>query len=237
MNVARVTVHAPVTSFRHPFFVTGSQPCFDFPPPSTVHGHCASAAGRSPDPRSFHFGLHFQFQSKFRDLEHQHIVSRGKKHNVEGTVQPVLREALFDATLTLYLDPSFADAFRAPVFPMALGRSQDLAEVIDVRHVELEKRDRLRLEHTLLPQRLRPCVRFGVTVLLPRVISPPPERDALFSQYLALHERVDVGGEPGEPRTFTRVEGIALDDLWADPTTLDDDGVARGVWMHRLADG
>src|SRR5579863_521116 len=73
MRVARVTVHAPVTSFRYPFFVTGRQPTFDIPPPSTVHGHCASALGAWPDPRQFFFGIYFSFRARAGDLEHQHI--------------------------------------------------------------------------------------------------------------------------------------------------------------------
>ena len=75
MRVARVRVHAPVTSFRHPFFVTGAQPSFAMPPPSTVHGHCASALGHWPDPSTFFFGIHFTFSARTRDLEHQHIAS------------------------------------------------------------------------------------------------------------------------------------------------------------------
>ncbi len=250
LPVTRVTVRAPITSFRHPFFVVGSQPSFDIPPPSTVHGHCASALGRWPDPRTFFFGIHFTFRSKVRDREHQHITSAlGPKAKTfvatpagplrattEITVQPVLREMLFDATMTLYLDPAVGEAFRAPVFPMALGRSQDLAEVVDVRPVSLERPARARIEHTLLPRLVRPCVRFGATVLLTRHVSEPPERRATFAQYIVLHEPVFFGGDPDGSRTFDRVEGIDIDDLWCDPTALDDEGFARGVWIHRLQD-
>lgn len=249
LRVTRVTVHAPVTSFRHPFFVVGVQPSFDMPPPSTVHGHCASALGRWPDPRDFFFGIHFTFRSKVRDLEHQHITSaaatRAKpvqsqygpmQPTTEIVVQPVAREMLFDATMTLYVEPSVGDAFRAPVFPMTLGRSQDLAEVLEVTPVTLERPARARLEHTLLPQSIRPRVSFGATVLLSRYVSEPPERRATFGQYIVLHEPVFFGGDPGETRTFYRDDGVRDDDLWADPTVVDDDGFARGVWMHRLLD-
>lgn len=250
LPVVRVTVRAPVTSFRHPFFVVGSQPSFDMPPPSTVHGHCASALGRWPDPATFFFGLHFTFRSKVRDLEHQHITTalgpkaktfvpteRGPvRATTDISVQPVLREMLFDATMTLYLDPSMGDAFRAPVFPVTLGRSQDLAEVTDVRPMTLARTTQAKIEHTLLPRAVRPCVRFGATVLLSRHISEPPERSATFAQYIVLHEPVFLGGDPDEARTFERVEGIGLDDLWCDPTVVDDEGWARAVWIHRLAD-
>jgi|SRR5579884_3337572 len=245
MRAARVTIHAPVTSFRYPFFVTGTQPTFDFPPPSTIHGHCASALGEWPDPQTFIFGLHFTYRSKLRDLEHQHVIQRagprervspdGPTASVSGSVQPVVREALFDARLTLYLDPSLGGAFRRPAYVVTLGRSQDLAEVVAVEDVTLERPKRARLEHTLLPQRLRPCVRFGTTVLLTRHISEPPARAASFAQYIALHEPVLVGADPAETtRAFCRVDGVDLDDLWVDPTVVDDDGFPRGVWIHRI---
>jgi CRISPR-associated protein Cas5t len=185
-----------------------------------------------------------------RDLEHQHITSAlGAKTKTfvrtpdgearattEIVIQPVLREFLFDATMTLYLDPSLTDAFRRPVFPVTLGRSQDLAEVVAVEPLELVKGPRARLEHTLLPRALRPCVRFGSTVLLSRYISKPPKREATFAQYIVLHEPVWLGGPSDTTRTFERVEGVELDDLYCDPTVVDDESYPRGVWLHRLVD-
>ena len=249
LRVTRVTVHAPITSFRHPFFVVGAQPSFDIPPPSTVHGHCASALGRWPDPREFFFGIHFTYRSKVRDLEHQHIASAAPggarpvvtqygptRPTTEIVVQPVSREMLFDATMTLYLERSIGEGFRAPVFAMTLGRSQDLAEVREVTSVTLERPTRARLEHTLLPRAVRPCVRFGATVLLSRHISEPPARSTTFAQYIVLHEPVFLGGDSDSTRAFDRVESVSLDDLWCDPTVADDDGFSRGVWIHRLLD-
>ena len=125
-------------------------------------------------------------------------------------VQPVLREFLFDVTMTIYLDPSLGTAFRCPVFPVTLGRSQDLAEIVAVEPLELLKSPRARLEHTLLPRALRPCVRFGSTVLLSRHISKPPKREATFAQYIVLHEPVLLGGPPDTTRTFERVEGVGF---------------------------
>ncbi len=250
MRAAKVVVHADVTSFRHPFFVTGRQPTFDMPPPSTIHGHCASALGDWPDPRSFFFGLRFTARSRASDLEHQHLAqalgakAKTKVVTPEGEVrattevgiQPVLRDFLFDCWLTLYLPPALGAAFRAPAFPVVLGRSQDLAEVVSVQEIELERAPRIRLEHTLLPRNLRPCVRFGATVLLTRYIAEPPKREASFAQYIALREPVFLGEGANENRAFLRVPDIGLDDLWVDPAHADDEGFARGVWIHRLVD-
>lgn len=248
MEVVRVVIHAPVTSFRHPFFVTGKQPTAAFPPPSTIHGHCASMLGRWPDPASFRFGLHFTFRSIGVDLEHQHLTEPlgARVHQTVETpqgpvrattrisVQPVRREFLFDTTLTLYLTPDLAEAFRAPVYAVVLGRSQDLAEVVSVDIITLRRSERVRVEHTLLPWRLRPCIPAGTTVLLSRYISEPPRREAEFDRYIALHDPVFVGGDPTDSRSVLRVEGIELDALWSDPEHIDEEGFERGVWIHRL---
>ncbi|AKT38511.1 CRISPR-associated protein Cas5 [Chondromyces crocatus] len=248
MRLARVTLHAPVASFRHPFFVTGRQPTFDIPPPSTLHGLCAAAAGTFPDPTTFLFGVHFTYRARAQDLEHQHLASAlppgtritvptptgSQRATTEISVQPVLRDFLFDTTLTLYVAPDLASAFHAPVYPLVLGRSQDLAEVLAIDLVTLERADRLRLDHTLLPFALRPAVRFGTTVLLTRHITEAPERKATFSQYIVLHEPVFLGPDANPERRLLHVDGLSLDDLWTDPAHLDDDGFARGVWIHHL---
>ncbi|MGH9336325.1 MAG: hypothetical protein ACRD21_21520, partial [Vicinamibacteria bacterium] len=156
--------------------------------------------------------------------------------STEIRIQPVLRDFLFDCQLTLYLPTELAGAFRSPVFPVVLGRSQDLAEVVSVEEVELTRPGRARLAHTLLPQYVRPCVRFGPTVLLSRRIEPLPKRDAVFAQYIALHEPVFIGEGANPNRAFMNVPGIDLDPLWIDPTHADDEAFARGVWIHRLVD-
>lgn len=249
MRVARVVVHADVASFRHPFFVTGRQPTSDMPPPSTIHGQCASAMGVWPDPKTFFFGLHFTWKARASDLEHQHLTTalppRTKltittpagevRATTEISVQPVLRDFLFDCTLTLYLSVEIGRAFRAPVFPLVLGRSQDLAEVVSVEEIELQRPARARLEHTLLPRHLRPSVRFGTTVLLSSHIGEPPARPARFAQYIALREPVLYGEGADETRGVARVPGVEWDDLWADAQVLDEDGWARGVYLLRLS--
>lgn len=252
MRVTRVVVEAATVSFRHPFFVTGRQPTFEFPPPSTIFGHCASALGRWPDPQGFFFGLHFTSRSRCRDLEHQHITTalpprtRIKVPTPSGpapattgiTVQPVQRDFLFDVRMTLYLPPELGAAFRSPVHTVVLGRSQDLAEIVAVEEITLERPTRARIEHTLLPRSLRPCVRFGSTVLLSRYIGEPPQREAVFDQFIALREPVYFAADADPSRAFTYVDGISLDPLWVDPDPehCDDEGYSRGVWIHSLLD-
>lgn len=249
MRVTRVLVEAPVTSFRHPFFVTGRQPTYDFPPPSTIFGHCASALGQWPDPDTFFFGLHFTSRARAADLEHQHITTAlgpqtktsiqtpegPARATTEVTVQPVRRDFLFGVRMTLYVPPDIGAAFRSPVHTVVLGRSQDLAEIVGVKDIILEKPGRARIEHTLLPRSLRPCIRFGTTVLLTRHIGAPPIRDASFGQYIALREHVLLGEGADPNRAFMPVAGINVDDLWMDTEHRDDEGFSRGVWIHRIA--
>lgn len=250
MNVTRVLIEAPVTSFRHPFFVTGRQLTFDFPPPSTIFGHCASALGEWPDPSTFYFGLYFTSRARAADLEHEHITvalpPRAKtvvstpegllRATTEITVQPVRRDFLFDTKMTLYVPREIGAGFRSPVHTVVLGRSQDLAEIVEVTDIVLKKSNRARIEHTLLPRSLRPCVPFGTTVLLTRHISVPPTREASFAQYIALREHVHLGEDADPNRAFVKVPNIALDDLWTDDDYMDDDGFPRGVWIHRLTE-
>ncbi|MBI5527260.1 MAG: CRISPR-associated protein Cas5 [Deltaproteobacteria bacterium] len=250
MEVVRVHIHAPVVSFRHPFFVVGRQPTSLMPPPSTIHGLCAAALGAWPVPGEFCFGVHFTFASRGNDLEHQHITSPmgaktrtmvqtsdgPRQATTEINVQPTSRDFLFDTHLTLYIPPRVGEAFRHPRFTMTLGRSQDRAEILSVERVELEKGNRVRLDHTLLPMAVRPCVRFGIPVLLSRHIAEPPERDAKFAQYICLHEPVFLGDGVDSTRAFIRHATIPLDDLWCDTSITDDEGFCRGVWIHRLVE-
>jgi CRISPR-associated protein Cas5t len=250
-RVARIRIEAPVTSFRYPHFLIGRQPTFEMPPPSTIYGHVASALGELPEPGSFEFGYHFEFVSKGADLEHQHIITaggqafeaEGKKWraSVQATVQPHLREFLFRPRLTLYLDPPELEAaFRAPRFCVILGRSQDLAAIVGVEEVELEEAEGAYLEHTLLPFSYRELVGFGVTVMMPRYIAPPPARQPYFERFIVLRERVYggkvEGGEGlGARRLLAREGGRGR--WWVDPSTAKAYGVQRGVVFHSCAPG
>ncbi len=73
--VAKITVEAPVVSFRYPHFLIGRQPTFDMPPPSTIFGHVASALGEWPR-RPLQFAYAFRCGARGGDLEHQQIISR-----------------------------------------------------------------------------------------------------------------------------------------------------------------
>jgi CRISPR-associated protein Cas5t len=219
------------------------------PPPSTIYGHIASALGELPDPTSFQFGYDFRFVSRCSDLEHQHIitaggqafVAEGQKYRTatQATIQPHLRDFLFQPRLVLYVTKrEWAAAFRAPAYCVILGRSQDLASVVSVDEVELVESDGAYFEHTLLPFGYRPYVALGTTVLMPRWIEPPPERRAHFERYICLSERL-FGGVYSDPdklarrdRMLGKPEGSSW---WVDPDSTVRHGVQRGIVLHSCA--
>jgi CRISPR-associated Cas5-like protein len=124
-----VTLTAPVVSFRNPLYagVQVSLPC---PPPATVGGLLAAAAGGWPqvDP-GLRFAMAFHAGGKGVDLETYHpLDASGKK----TSPTPRNREFLTAAVLTVWLldDPeAWQRRLRRPVWPLRLGRSQDLVGI------------------------------------------------------------------------------------------------------------
>lgn len=259
-TVGRVVVEAPVVSFRYPHFLVGRQPSYDMPPPSTIYGHIASAMGELPDRHSIQFAYHFTSLSHGSDLEHQHIIWQGvpdklsreeseklkrwRKANsavLAGAVQPTLRDFLFGCRLILYIDPaSMAKAFAEPVFCANFGRSQDLAKIERVENVTLRSATGAYIERTLLPFReMRPRTGYGTTVLMPRYIGPPPEREPEFETYIVLRETVFGGEIDDSVSKESRKRLIGghgnKDETWLiDPDSPVVAGVNRAVIFHKF---
>ncbi len=240
-----------MTSFRFPHFLIARQISFDMPPPSTIYGHVASAVGELLPPESFQFAYTFEFQGRASDLEHQHVISPGGTRqnfnsgdnkypvSVEAVVQPHLRDFLFKPRLTLYLDPpELLDAFRSPVFCVVLGRSQDLATIVSAELVELEEASGAYVENTILPFSLRTAVRFGMTVLMPRYIEPPPERRPHFDRYVVLRDRLFAGTIQDGDRVGMRrlIERQGVHQRWlVDKSAPCYHGVHRGLVFQSCA--
>jgi CRISPR-associated protein Cas5t len=121
-----MTVTAPVVSFRNPLYA-GVQVGLPCPPPATVGGMLAAAAGgwEAVSPR-MRFAMAFRAGGHGEDLETYHPLDASGRRT-EPT--PRLRQFLADVTLTVWLVED-ADRWerrlRRPVWPMRLGRSQDL---------------------------------------------------------------------------------------------------------------
>lgn len=121
-----LTVTAPVVSFRNPLY-DGLQVGLPCPPPSTVGGMLAAAAGGWDQvPDDTRFAMAFHAAGSGTDLETYHpLGSPGTPTNV--TIKD--RDFLARVTLTVWLTDDidlWTRAIRRPVWPLRLGRSQDL---------------------------------------------------------------------------------------------------------------
>jgi len=238
MRMLKVELEGLTTSFRYPHFMWGRHPTFPMPPPATIYGHICSAVGEWVDPHGLTFGYVFTHDGSATDLEHCHALkvagSRERfewegepvRANLQGVVNPLKRDFFFRPRLTLYLNrPGWLEHFRAPRYPVVLGRSQDLAMYTRIAVVELEERDSAYYEYTLLPWAWRIRTGRGVTVTMPRFVDYSNNREPQFDRYVALDSRDLLLRYEHEPLTH-----------WIDPETPEWRGCRRGVAFHRFVE-
>ena len=245
MDVLKIELEGLTTSFRYPHFLVGRQPSFTMPPPSTIYGHIASALGDYPDPESFRFAYAFTHAGKVDDFEHTYMIAvdrtkkRGWEHpsNISASLNPTLRQMFFRPQLTLYLaTPNLEHwqaAFRAPRYPVALGRSQDLASYRSVRGVSLERSNTGYVENTLLPWSYRPYVRLGEGVLMPRLIDPSNRENVTWARYVTLEHRIFRPHE-GETLEASLTLHKPEAEVWTDPQSPEVRGYRRALVWHSL---
>lgn len=189
MRAYRVTLSGWTASFRHPQLVTGMQPTLPLPPPSTIYGLVAAATGEWVDPRACRLAYVFTHEGKARDLET--IYQFGKSDNAKSNV--VFREWLTDWRLWLYFEErAWADAFTAPVFPLLLGRQQELAHVESVQPevIELERASTT-LHGAAVPFPFWSAA--GMVMALPLVMSAELPRQAVgVRPWQLVHEPVKL---------------------------------------------
>jgi CRISPR-associated protein Cas5t len=222
MQALKIELEGVTTSFRYPHFLVGRQPSFPMPPPATVYGHIASALGAYPDPDSFRFAYSFTHNGSVDDYEHTWLIEVDKRKkiakeyphppNILAGMNPTLRQVFFAPCLTLYLETADLEtwhkAFLEPRYPVALGRSQDLASYRSVQQIELEERDTGYYDHTLLPWSYRPRVRVGQGILMPRMVNPEDRRDVTWARFVALENRIfhPKAGEQSKPSEVMTVD-------------------------------
>lgn len=154
MKLYRVLITAQTASFRYPNFISSNQLSIKAIPYTTIAGVVASATG---DDKlvDFKFSYIFRYQSSYVDLETIYkFEKKGNSVNNKNVVQdPTFqREILFDCYLTLYFeDEKIANAFKSPIFQLLLGRSGDLARVVEVKEIEAIKSDKIVLNGTVVP--------------------------------------------------------------------------------------
>jgi CRISPR-associated protein Cas5t len=126
-SALQVIVTAPVVSFRDRLY-DGVQTALPCPPPSTVGGFLASAVGGwQRMPPGTRFAMAFTAGGAGVDLETYHpLDARG----TASASAPRERPFLADVALAIWLVSDlelWEAAIRRPVWPVRLGRSQDLA--------------------------------------------------------------------------------------------------------------
>lgn len=127
IDALRVDITAPIASFRNPLF-QGLQVGLPCPPPSTIAGLLAAAAGgwQNVD-TGFRFAMAFTSAGTGVDLETWHpLDAKGRKLDP----QPRDREFLIDPHARVWITQDvdlWERRLRRPVWPLRLGRSQDLA--------------------------------------------------------------------------------------------------------------
>jgi len=228
MKVLKVELEGLTCSFRYPHFVQGKQPTFEIPPPATIYGHICSVVGEFIDKKGLRIGYNFTYQKKSEDLEHVHLLTAkepSRRNNyiaAEGNINVFKREFLFKPKLTLYINkPEYYDCFKSPVYPVVLGRSQDLAEYTSIKVIELEEKENIYFKDTLLPLKYHTNICKGIFVLMPRVLDYENNRHPDFDQYLVLK---------GKPAKF--LHNGSVEKFLVDPTEELVDGCSRALYLH-----
>ncbi|MFY7069404.1 CRISPR-associated helicase Cas3' [Nocardiopsis changdeensis] len=170
-SALEITITAPVASFRNPLY-SGVQVTLPCPPPSTAAGLLAAAVGGwDRMPADTRIAMAFTAQGKGVDVETFHpLATAGKKPDPT----PKDHEFLARTTLTLWvLDhlDLWERALRRPVWPLRLGRSQDLASARTSR-ITLYPGQGTQ-GHALLPAENS---RSGMQLRMPHTISPDRSR-------------------------------------------------------------
>lgn len=144
MELFKIDITSWTASFRYPNLISGFQPSLEVPPISTILGLINAAMGSYQKYNSFMLGYYFDYQSKAVDLEtiYQMHGKNGTTSN-QASSNVIRREFLFETFLRIYVqDRKVADSFLAPIYPLLLGRMNDLATVESISEIKLEQ-----LEH------------------------------------------------------------------------------------------
>jgi CRISPR-associated protein Cas5t len=160
--------------------ISGYQPTLTVPPLSTINGLISAAKGDYFLSNKEKIGYFFRYQSKTVDLETIYQMGRSNSQIKSNVVK---REFLSDTDLFLYSDSmEIVNNFSNPQYQLLLGRSGDLAQVIEIKEIEVEEKDRLdNLKGTIIPFRKH------------RVASPIQALPTCFSNEIS---RKNIGTQP-----------------------------------------
>lgn len=132
MKVYSADIRTFTSSFRYPMLISGTQLTLEVPPLSTILGLINAAFGKYINHPNSLIGYYFEYAGKAVDIETIYMAEVNKKGNLLSTRRSniIKREFLFETFLRIYSpDRELIDCFQAPVYPLLLGRSSDLATV------------------------------------------------------------------------------------------------------------
>ena len=191
MKYLRILIEGWTASFRYPAFISGFQPTLPVPPLSTIYGLLSAAKGELVTPDETNVGFVFTSDAKAVDLETVYELKglKGNKSNVAK------REFLFNPSLYLYIDNlEFKKYFKNPTYPMLLGRSSDLAIISEIKEINLEMKNNVKLGKTILPFGTDGA--FGVIQALPTHFSDSIPRKAIGTKpYLLMNQFFNYSGD------------------------------------------
>ena len=191
MKYLRILIEGWTASFRYPAFISGFQPTLPVPPLSTIYGLLSAAKGELVTPDETNVGFVFDYDAKAVDLETIYELKglKGNKSNVAK------REFLFNPSLYLYTDDlEIKKYFKNPAYPILLGRSSDLAIISEIKEIEMEKKNNVKLGKTILPFGIEGA--FGIIQALPTHFSDSIPRKAIGTKpYLLMNQFFDYSGD------------------------------------------
>lgn len=191
MKYLRILIEGWTASFRYPAFISGFQPTLSVPPLSTIYGLLSAVKGELVTPDETNVGFVFDYDAKAVDLETIYELKglKGNKSNVAK------REFLFNPSLYLYIDNlEFKKYFKNPAYPILLGRSSDLAIISEIKEIEMEKKNNVKLGKTILPFGIEGA--FGIIQALPTHFSDSIPRKAIGTKpYLLMNQFFDYSGD------------------------------------------
>lgn len=139
MKFYKIDISGWTASFRYPNLISGYQPTLEVPPLSTVLGLINAAAGKFVSYKNDKIGYYFEFDAIGTDLETIYQMDgNGKTTNNIAKSNVIRRQFLFNPRLVIYTsNPEIAEYFQTPVFPILLGRMNDLATIDSISEIEM----------------------------------------------------------------------------------------------------
>jgi CRISPR-associated protein Cas5t len=141
MKYYRIDISGWTASFRYPNLISGYQPTLEVPPLSTVLGLINATGGKHRTYNNENLGYYFEFEATGVDLETIYQMdSKGNTTSNTAKSNVMRRQFLLNPHLIIYTqNEEIANSFQTAVFPILLGRMNDLATVNNVSEVELER--------------------------------------------------------------------------------------------------